>query len=424
MASKDNHLSGEILKLTISNICAQLLPFFAIPVLSRLFLPQAFALKAFITYANNLFDLVFRFSISIPVFKKDIDAYETWRLTITLSLFLSIILSIILFFFPPSLMNLLVPNLQQFIYWIIPLPFFGAIIQANTFWLVRKKLFVRVGLVTVSRTLCYVGLSLLCGIIGWTDNLLLLKIFVISVISGGIFSTIILLKNFVSIKLINFSINDLWKSIRANKIYIKNGPFFAILENLGSLLPLLLISKFYSLEKSGIFSLVTYLFLAPSSVIASSINQVLMGSVQKYKEDNELKIAIKKLTIVLAAAALCGIVITLICAPSLLPYFLGEKWLEAGKTAQILITPFGLRFVTNSLSSIIIALGYIQYIARWQFIYFICMVTLIPISYIGFSFETFLIIFSIVDFLAYSIQGLIILYIMYLPSLLKNPSPC
>lgn len=413
MPSKQNRLFGEILKLAASNVSAQLLPFFATPILSRLFLPEAFALRAFIIYINNIFDLLFRFSISISVFKDDEDAYKTWCLTVMSAFFFSIIAGVILFISPSFLLNLLSPKLHQFSYWIVPLPFFGALIQVNTFWLLRKKKFLHVGLITISRTFPYTLICLIGGFLGFTENFLLLKVFVISVIIAGCISSFIFLKNSLPLQVADFSSRNLLNAFKLNKKYIKNGPFFSILENLASLFPMLLITKFYSLEKTGVFSMVTYLFLAPSSVIATSINQVLIGSVQKYKEDYDLTISIKKTILFVVSAAIFGTLTVLIIAPQFLPYFLGERWQDTGRITQILIFPCALRFIVYSLSSIITGLGYIKYIARWQLFYFLFILLLLFPPYIGFSFEKFLITYAIIDCFSYIVQGIIIIALLY-----------
>lgn len=210
-----------------------------------------------------------------------------------------------------------------------------------------------------------------------------------------------------------FSKEEIKKSFLNNLSYIKNVPFFSALENIALNMPLFIIAKFYSLEYSGFFSMVSYAVLAPISIISTSINQFLISSAKEHHETGQLKRVIRNIMIYIIPPCLCGSVVIILFGSELFTFVFGSQWDESGRIAQILIIPYAIRFLVNSISSTIIGIGHVKYMAKWQLFYFLFVTSVLFLSiYVKVPFYKFVIIFAIVDILAYFSYGYMIIRII------------
>ena len=111
--------------------------------------------------------------------------------------------------------------------------------------------------------------------------------------------------------------------------------------------------------------------MIPVNVISISIRDVFRQKANEiYKGGNSFRGLFKKMFIVL-------FIVTFVCSIGVypvLPHFftlvLGEKWLETGEIAQILLPMIALDFVAMSLSGVLTITEKLKYNLYWQ-IYFV-----------------------------------------------------
>ena len=127
--------------------------------------------------------------------------------------------------------------------------------------------------------------------------------------------------------------------------------------------------------------------------------------VQKVAESSRLKKKILplifKITIILVALSLVGIIVLELFGVELFKWVFGEKWETAGRLSQILVFSYAIKFVVSPLTAIFTALEKIKISSIWQIGYFILIGSLYLLK--DLSIEEFLFYYIILDLFAYSI---------------------
>jgi O-antigen/teichoic acid export membrane protein len=117
----------------------------------------------------------------------------------------------------------------------------------------------------------------------------------------------------------------------------------------------ILISSFYSVATLGFYSLVQRVLGIPSSLIGGAVGQVFFQQATKEKQETgrsikSFKSTIKKLFII--GIPFFGILFFII--EDLFTIVFGKEWQVAGKYAQLTIPLFFIKFISSTMSSILI----------------------------------------------------------------------
>lgn len=128
----------------------------------------------------------------------------------------------------------------------------------------------------------------------------------------------------------------------------------ALLNILGSSLPLLLFGIWYGPAVVGMLGVVQRVLAVPAGLVSSSVGQVFLGEIAERvrtgQRDN--RTLYLKATRKLAIVGLLIPVITIPLAPILTPIILGSDWAEAGYLAQPVAILAGVGFVVSPLSTV------------------------------------------------------------------------
>jgi len=357
---------------------AQLIPILLRPVLTRPFSAEMFG--AYSVYGSIIGILViiasFKYELAIILPRKDKEAANVFFLSVILNLAFNIFLFCIIIIWKNPIIHFLnlSDNFANYLY-LIPLgTFLLSSYQSINLWLIRKKKFTPVtinkfirrsfeGAAQVGLKLIKIPHFLVYGdIIGHIANII-----------SGIYQGS---KNGLTINLLSTS---KIKYVFSKYIdYPKYNLVPGVMSACSTLLPAILINKFYSLENAGFMDTSKMVLSIPIALISLSVSSVLMQrNSDKFKNNESIK---KELLIVLAVVSILGILEILVMSifgEELFKFIFGEKWGFSGVLAKFLVWSYALNFIVNSFNSLFISLNKIKLLSLWQLLYFASILILV-----------------------------------------------
>lgn len=346
----------HIFVLTSGSAIAQAIPILISPILSRLFTPQEFGiLGIYLGIVNILVVLANgRYSVAIMLPEERLNGE---RLTV-LSLYLSFVVSLILFlgvvFFRHPVANLLgAPEILPFL-WLVPVSvFLRSGILALEYWRNRNKQFATTAKASVWQQGGTAAPRLLFGVLQYGNAGL-----IISNVLGGLigFVSIIYQPAFRHHWLTTFKSHKL-KARYLLKRYRKF-PLYVMPSNLmntASLnLPIILLTRYFSTQVAGLYSMAHRMLLLPMSVIGKSFAQVFYQRGAELKSDRKALAAFTYKTYKrLLFVGVVPIALISVFGDYLFSFVFGEEWLLAGVYAQLLSLWVFFNFLSSPLAQLL-----------------------------------------------------------------------
>ena len=388
--------------VSIGTISAQLIPFIALPFLTRIY-DQAsfgqFALYFSLVAILNVFT-TFRLDQTIILAKEKTEMISRLQ-TLTAQLIgLSFILLLVILI-TDTLRNAIV--LDNLYLNILPLgAFASAMILCFTYallWLEQYKL---LALFKVTNALLYVALALIIPLFSTSLNGIILGWLIGQVIITLLIASYLILNNIALYPKFKWKIYKDYKDVL----------FFSFPSSLTNKvaqeIPSLAISKLYGLGALGIYGMIIRVLGAPISLIGTAVSQVLLKHIASKVNDNKSIAATIRSSFTVLTVLGCIVLIILYFLPQrFYQLFLGSEWGDLGDYLVILAPAFALKLVVVPLSSILLPLRRLHWLAVWQVLSFISLGYLF--FYIDENFVEKLHSYVIVDFSLYFIYLLIII---------------
>lgn len=396
----------NVFTLSLGTIIAQIIPIIIYPILARIYMPQDFAVFALYFSIISLFDVIStgRYELAIVGQNKDSNSINLIAGMILISLLLSIVLSFIFYFFSNNICNLL--DNQSLNRWLVIIPisiFFLSIYKSLNYWLIRKKAFRYSSYNKIIQKITENSLYVILGIKQFKSGLIVgdfIGRFLIVFVS--VYNSIQKGFNF---KVISFS--KIIENLKNNFSFPKYNLLPSLLNSFSTLLPIFIISSFYSDAITGYFNFTRQILVIPLVLISTSISQVLFKQIADKKNTNE-KITKDLIGIakILGVLAILFILIILLFGKYLFEIFFGIQWIESGVYSQILVISFAIQFVVSPLSILFPAINKIKILSIWQVFYFLSISMLILFR--NLSIYEFLTVYLIIDIISYSIYFILI----------------
>jgi len=352
-----NDFNKNVLILSGGTVIAQIINVAVSPILTRIYKPENFGLFSLYFSLVSLVSLIttLRYELSIMLPKKKEDAFNILILSLILSLFSSLILFAIAFLYDKKNLNLFIKyNIKDLLYYVALTIAIVGIYNSLGYWNNRKKNYkvIANNKIIQSLTTALIGTGL--GFWGLYDNGLIL-----ATILGWMMAAILLAAKFLKDDI------NLFKSINRIKIFVlvkkyKKMPIFnlpnAVFDGIRMLGINILIDRYYTSEALGQYSLALRILQLPTSIIGSSLSQVLL---QKFATTNKNNIGDTIIKFVINTLYVITPIFIFIYffADSIFSFVFGEKWRFAGEIASIL-TPWVLvNFLSSPISNVFIVLN-------------------------------------------------------------------
>lgn len=392
--AKINDFNKNILKLMTGTTISQAIPIMISPILTRIYEPSDFGIYAMFMSIVMIFASIInaRYDAAIMLPRKDSDAINIFALALIISIVISLILLIFIIIFYDKLILIIGDEKIGLWLYFIPLgTFFIGLFNSLSFFNNRKKFYSDIAKANIIKSVILAVIQISIGLIksGATG---LISGFLIS----QVFSNLKLLRNL----LLN---NNLFEIINLKKMFIlgiryKSFPIYSALsvllntsiQNIVNIVGALL----FSYSSMGFYSLAQRVLGLPSIVIGKAVGQVFLEKTisEKRKFGNSVKI-FKSTLFKLLLISLLLFIPLYITINDIIIFAFGEKWQTTGDIIKILMPLFFIRFLTSSLSTILIA--YEKQKNELFLNILLLSTTLIVLLINQFNFEKFLFYFSI-----------------------------
>ncbi len=347
----------DVLKLATGTVLARVITLGAMPIVTRLYSPEDFALLAVYMAVLGMISIVacLRFDIAIPLAENDKDAVNLLALSLLAVLLVVSITSFIILFAPASVSKLLGSSEIMPYIWLAPLGFaMAGTYSAMQHWFTRMRRFSAIALTRIAQATTGVVTMLALGWVGIAPLGLLLGN-ALNIGSGGIG----LGHRALQADSIIFRGISIDKMVVTFRKYIRY-PLFSTPEALantaGIQVPILLIAAQGGSE-AGFLFLAKLIIAVPMSLLGGSIAQVYMSRASEEFRNGSLAKFTSSIMRQLAVVGAVPLILIGIISPMAFPFLFGEEWGRAGEIVSWLVPWMVLQFIASPVSMVMFVVG-------------------------------------------------------------------
>jgi lipopolysaccharide exporter len=383
---KKNNLFTNLAKIFSATVLAHAVTLAFSPVLTRMYLPEAFGLLAFILSVCNPFSSLatFRLEQAVVLPKENKDALNVANTVIILNTLFSLLLFVVMVLWGEKIFN---KNTYVLMFAPLIVLVSGFQMPLNS-WLQREKKYNVIANGKIIQTIAISVFSIL--MYKYHSNYGLLMGYVLGWCVYSFYMFIQSNKQGFSLLITNaqYFIKQTLKTY-------KDFPLFHVLPSVAVSftlsIPVFYFNNYFSETEIGWFNFSRQLLLVPVSLVGAAFSQVYYARVIEMKNHRK-KIfpEFKKILSMLLGIALCMLVLFYFGGEIIFKTVFGNNWVISGKYASILVFSAAMQFVVWPLNIIPIALGKIKFNSIFQLSHFVLTLSLFllnnlnPIEFIYF----------------------------------------
>jgi O-antigen/teichoic acid export membrane protein len=332
------------------------------PLITRLYGPDAYGIQGvFMTIAGIMGAIAaLTYPIAIVLPKREIEAIGVAKLSVYISIAMSLLAAILLFFLGREILLLLsAEEILPYIYLIPAFMFITAVSAVLGQWLIRKKAFALTAKIKVWQTFIVSSAKAGLGVMYPTAAVL-----VVTNVLGGFLGVVLIIfglrKMHLKIQKDHTTSGSALSSWDIAKQY-RDFPLLRapheLLNTISLSLPIIMLAAFYGPASVGYYSIASAVLGMPMALVGNSVMQVFYPRVTDAVHSGEdVKALIIKATVGLALSGALVFVVAIIVGPSLFTFVFGSEWQMAGVYAQWLSILFFFQFINRPAVSSIPAL--------------------------------------------------------------------
>lgn len=173
-----------------------------------------------------------------------------------------------------------------------------------------------------------------------------------------------------------FNFQRMKKMLKEYADFPKFNSITALMGAISTLLPTILINKYYSSEFAGYYDLSKLVLSIPFALVATSLSNVLLQNISaKFREKQSIRNDIYKVFLFTIIIAVLEIFVIHFFGVYLFKIVFGKEWGIAGEISTILVWSYSINFIIATFSFLFIALNKIKLYSLWQLIYFIVILS-------------------------------------------------
>lgn len=381
---------------------AQVIPLLLMPILSRIYDKEAFAVYASFMAVIAVLSVAtgarYQYAIVLP--KDKIDAVNVFKASVFYNILYTLIITVLALIYYFVFSDFL--NLKNTVF-LVPI-----YILVFGFWLsitnlsIREKGFKVNSIAKIIQSVTNSFFSLVLGIINIPVGLVLGK-------SIGTSCSVYYLYNKYKTDSIYLTKKELNTISKEYIDFPKYTIIPAFLNAASTQAPVFFISYFFSESILGAYGFAVMAIAGPLSIIGVSFKDVFYQKISETynkKLYKKLHSVFTKNVLFLLAIGLPLIVILFFFGDFIFGLLFGEKWIVAGRFTSILITSFVIKLVVSPLSVIFNVTKKLKLLSYWQILYFISSFITMGITLVYFE-------ASINEFLITYVIHEVILYLIY-----------
>jgi O-antigen/teichoic acid export membrane protein len=338
--------------LASGTVLAQLIAFFALPLVTRLYSPDEFAALAVYVAITSIFLGVatLRFDIAVPLPSCDVEAANLLALSLSSSmLFATAALGVILIF-PEHIVALTGQPSLQFYLWMIPLGImFDSACSAIQMWSSRKKRFVAIARTRIEQILGNTSTQLVFGFAKAMGPFgLLLGQLIGSV--AGVFGLAKRAWREDNEALNKFSIDGMLYAFQKYNRFPKFSAIESLANNVSLYLPVVIIAAETDGPSAGYLFLAMKIMGIPLSLIGNSISQVYLSHAPEEYRNNRLGQFTLSMVSGLLYTGVGPLLFVGVISYEVFPLIFGAEWERAGEMTAWMMPWFIMQFLAAPIS--------------------------------------------------------------------------
>lgn len=351
--------------LTAGTVFAQGIMVLVLPVLTRLYSPDDFALLAVFTSILSLIIVVssLRFNIAIPLPASDREGINLVAVCMLSALCFAVVTAIPALLLPERTARLLgQPAIQPYL-WLIPVAvIFATIYDSLQYWATRKKRYGLVARTRMTRALGGAGVQVGAGI-GIADPIGLIAGQAAYSGLGSVGLAYSLWKNDRN-TLRQVSPRAMGDAARTYRRFLTHSVPEALFNTAGPEISLLIIAAIAAGPEVGFLMLAMRVLGLPMGLVGSSLAQVYLSEAPQKYRDGELAPFTRQIMWALFKTGAPVLLLVGIAAPFAFPILFGAEWTRAGVIVMWLTPMFILQLVASPVSMVLHVTGKLS-LAMW-----------------------------------------------------------
>jgi len=360
MSEPSSSFATNVLKLVTGSVFAQGLGVLVVPIVTRLFAPEAFGVVALFASITGTLGVVacLRYQLAIMLPKTDEDAANLLGVSLFSVLIITGLSILTIFFAGNHIARLLNSQELSNYLWLVPVAVFinGTFLALN-YWNSRTKHFGRLSIARVVSSVATQTTKLGAGFAGFVSGGVLIG----TSILGQLVATVVLGGQILRDDQRLFKADIRWKKMIAGLKRHKKFPIYstwsALINTASHQLPVWFLAFYYSANVVGFYSVAIFVVSVPTRIVGDALAQVFYQEASNaYNQTGEMRNVVEKVFMRLVSCGIFPALLLMLVGKELFIIVLGTQWAEAGVYVQIL-TPFlFLQFISSPLSTILIVL--------------------------------------------------------------------
>lgn len=386
--------------LTGGTFIAQLIPLLALPFLTRIYTPADYGALALLFATTSLLAPLGTcyMELSVPIPKLARHARMIVASTLSLALLMSCVIGLSLAMFHDALVKAFSLQSISFTIYLVPLGMLGiAGYQCSNLWLVRQSAY----RASATNKLVQAGLTALIaaalGLLGVKTGLI--WGFILGYLGSACFALWQASRHALSFQ--GITRRHIFAMLKRQRAFILHGGVPGVFNTAASMLPAILINRFFSQEAAGYYMIARQIVGAPIGMVAQASGQVVLKTVADDAAHgrNHMR-RVRQFMVGLGALGGAYALALWLFGPWAFALAFGAKWQISGHYAQLLSLA-GIFWITASpLANVLVARSKLHIMACWQYAYFAASCGLILLS--GLSFDSFIASLVGIDIALYS----------------------
>lgn len=335
---------------------SQVLGVITLPILTRLFSPEAFGEFGLFVSITGVLSVVvcMRYELAIVLPKEEKDAANLYWISLSFTLLWTIAIGVFLLFFSKEVVQKLnIPQINSFL-WLIPIGvFINGINISQNFWNTRKAFFGQLAKAQVGNAIVSNGGKLASGFSGLTSGISLIVAALAGILSSAVFLFTKTWENDSKILLTAISLTGMKKQILRYKNISVFNTSSSLLNSLSQQAPVFLLAFFFYPVTVGYYVLGRNLLKIPVNLLGQSMRKVFfLRASDSFNKTGCLSNIIIEVGVLLCIISLFAITCMIVVIAPLTPTIFGEQWIIAGQYMQWLALWVILSFISVPLSSV------------------------------------------------------------------------
>lgn len=384
---------------------SQAIPIAIAPILTRLYSPEDFGQLALFMTIVTLVAVIAtgRYELAIMLPRSEADADQLVRLSILVTVSVSVIMLIAVLLFGSSIATLL--GAQELRPWLLMVPISVLLMgsyQTFNYWLNRHRHYQTMARNRVLQSGTTGAANIAMGVSSFGATGLIL-----GSVLGQALATAMIARPFLAKS--NPHKGDVPTMADVAKTYIAYPKFLLPSHLIGAghaSIAVFFITAIFGSGATGYFSLASRLMGLPTSLVSAAIGDVFrQRATELYHQNGEFRDIWVKTFKHVAGLGILPFGLYAIVAPGLFEIVFGEEWRVAGEYARILTVQFFFNYICAALDKSALIVGANRYIFFWNLSRFLANVAGSAVAfYLDFKIESYLYLLAAINIFFYAVS--------------------